>query len=145
MHKVVKNNLALAYLLLVGVPVLGLLGILEAGRGIVAPIAISGEWTLQIDPAAACANDASALLRQQGFSVSQSGPQALLTLHDGRGTTFEATVDGPQFAAKLATAAISARISGKPGSRTLEGKIAVDGCAPVNFRAVRQSAAKGGA
>ena len=128
-----------AYLLLVGVPVLGLLGILEAVRGIAAPPSISGDWTLQFDPAAPCANG-PASLRQPALSISQSGTGALITVNDGHATTLEASIDGSTLTAKSLTASIA----GKPGERTLEGKMHFDGCAPVAFRAVRQATKKRG-
>ena len=133
-----------AYLVLVGVPVLGLLGILEAGRGVSAPLAISGEWTLSFDPAAGCANG-PATLRQPALSISQSGTQALITVNDGHATTFEATVNGAAIAAKSPAAGIAAGISGKAGERTLQGVMNFNGCPAVAFRAVRQASKKGGA
>ncbi|MGA2736403.1 MAG: hypothetical protein ABSG65_03010 [Bryobacteraceae bacterium] len=132
----VKNNLVIAYLLLVGVPVMGLLGILEAGRGIPAPLSIAGDWAIEFSPAAHC----GALLRQPGFTISQSGTEALVTLNDGRATTLEGTVNGGVLTAKSMTASIA----GKQGARTLEGTMQFDGCAPVAFRAVRLAPKKGG-
>jgi hypothetical protein len=114
-----KNHLFAAYLLLVGVPVLGLLAILEAGRGIPAPLSIAGDWTLEFDPAAQCATGPTGL-RQPALNISQSGTGALIT------------VNGATLTAKSLTATISR----KPGARTLEGKMNFDGCAPVAFRAV---------
>lgn len=125
-------------------PVLGLFGILEAGRSIPAPPAISGDWTLQFDPAAQCVSGPAGL-RQPALSISQSGTQALITVNDGHATTLEATIDGATLTAKSPAAAISASIAGKPGARTLEGTLHFDGCPPVAFRAVRQAPKKGGA
>jgi len=127
-------------MLLVGVPVLGLLGILEAGRGISAPLSIAGDWTLEFDPAAHCANGPAGL-RQPALSISQSGTEVLITVNDGRATALEATVDGVTLTAK----SLTATISGKPGERLLEGHMHFDGCAPVAFRAVRQASQKRGA
>lgn len=128
-----KNHLFAAYLLSVGVPVLGLLAILATGRGIAAPLSISGDWTLEFDPAADCANGPAGL-RQPALSISQSGTEALITVNDGRATTLEGTIDGATLAAK----SLTATIAGKFGERTLEGKMSFDGCAPVAFRATRQ-------
>ena len=63
-----------------------------------------------------------------------------MTLNDGHATTREATVNGTALTAK----SLTATISGKPGTRTLEGVAGFDGCAPVAFRAVRQAPKKGG-
>jgi hypothetical protein len=140
----VKNNLVAAYLLLVGVPVLGLLGILEAGRTIPAPPSISGDWNIEFDAKASCLSGPSAL-RQPALSISQSGTQALITLNDGHATLLEAAIDGAALTAKSASSGISASIAGKPGERTLEGKMNFAGCAPVAFRAIRQTPKKRGA
>jgi hypothetical protein len=128
-----------AYVLLVGVPVLCLFGILEIGKGIAAPLSIGGDWTIQFDPATNCAGVISRL-RQPALSISQSGPGALITLNDGRSTTFPAAIAG----ASLTAASLTATIAGKPGERILEGKLDFDGCAPVAFRAIRQAPAKKG-
>ena len=122
-----------------GVPVLGLLGILEAGRGIPAPLSVSGDWTLALDPAALCAHGPDGL-RQPALNISQSGTQALITLNDGHATTLQATIAGATLTARWLTASIV----GKPGARTLEGRMSFDGCAPVAFRAVRQAAKRRG-
>jgi hypothetical protein len=115
------------------VPVLALLGILEAGRRLSAPLSIAGDWTLQFDPAAPCA-DTLASLGQPGLTISQSGAAALITLNDGHTPALDATIQG----ATLAAGSLTAAISGEPAERTLAGTMNFDGCAPVAFRAVRQ-------
>jgi hypothetical protein len=124
----------------VGLPLLGLLGILDAGRAIQAPPSIGGEWTLEVDPAAHCASPPGSILRQLAFNISQSGTQALVTLNDGHATTLEATVNGQTITCK----SFVANIAGNQGRRTLEGTMSFDGCAPVAFRAVRQPSRKRG-
>jgi hypothetical protein len=124
---------------MVGVPVLGLLGILEAGRSIRAPLSVSGDWDLHSDPTVDCANPPGSLQRQLVWSVSQSGTQALITLHDGYATTLDAAIDGDTLTAKSPSAMIVATIAGKLGQRTLEGKVTLVGCAPVAFHAVRRA------
>jgi hypothetical protein len=128
-----------AYLVLVGIPVLGLLGILQAGRRVHAPLSIGGDWTVEFAAAEGCANGPAGL-RQPALNISQSGTEALITLNDGHATTMEATVDNATLAAK----SLTATISGRPGERTLAGQMNLKGCAPVAFRAVRQTPKKGG-
>ena len=125
---------------MVGVPVVGLLGILDAGRSIRAPLSISGDWTLEFDPAARCANGPGGL-QQPVWNISQSGTGALITVNDGHATTMDATIDGATLTAK----SLTATIAGKSDARIMEGKVSLDGCAPVAFRAVRQTAKKRGA
>lgn len=127
-------------MLLVGSPVLGLLGILEAGRGIRAPLAIAGEWTVVFDSGARCAADPAGP-RQPALSISQSGTQASITWNDGHATMFEANVQGTT----LTAGPLRATIAGQPGARTLEGTMNLAGCGPLAFRAVRQTAKNRGA
>jgi hypothetical protein len=125
-----------AYLLLVGVPVLGLLGILEAGRGIRAPLSVGGEWAVEAEGGPP---------RQLAWTISQSGPQATITLHDGTGTKLDARIDGATLTAGSPGGAVAARIAGRVEGRRMEGEITLPGCAPVAFHAVRQAAKKEGA
>jgi hypothetical protein len=47
-----KRSLVVAYVCLVGLPVLGLLDILQAGRHLTPPISVAGTWTLDADSSA---------------------------------------------------------------------------------------------
>ena len=134
-----KNTLPAAYLLMVGVPVLGLFGILDAGRSISAPISIGGKWRVAFD-AAGCPSPPGSILQQIAFDITQSGNEARITLEDGLATTLEATVNGHTLTARELTAAIA----GPARARTLEGKVEYAGCAPVAFKAVRQANAERG-
>jgi len=120
--------------------VLGLLGILEAGRGIAPPLAVGGEWVVEFGSGSAGCSSGLAGLRQPALNISQSGTQAIVTLNDGHATSLNALIDGPDLTAKW----LRATIAGKPGERTLQGEMTFAGCAPVAFRAVRQAARKGG-
>jgi hypothetical protein len=126
-------------MLLVGLPVLALMGILEAGRAVAAPLSIRGEWTLEFDSGATCARDLAAL-KQPALSISQSGPDVIITLNDGHGSTYPATLDG----SALHSALLVASISGKYPARVLDGRINLAGCAPAGFHAVRQIRPKTG-
>jgi hypothetical protein len=123
---------------MVGVPVLGLLGILRAGRSIQAPLSVAGEWAIEADPTANCANPPGSLQRQLAWTISQSGTQATITLHDGYGTRLDAGIDGPTLTAGSPGGTVAARITGGVEGRRMEGKITLPGCAPVAFHAVRQ-------
>ena len=115
---------------------LGLLGILEAGRGIAAPLSVGGEWNVELEAHSGCA----ATLRQPALSISQSGPDALITLNDAHAIVLNGKIDG----ATLTAGSLTATIAGAKAQRTLEGKMNLDGCGPVAFRALRQVAKKRG-
>ena len=115
---------------------LALFGLLELGRGIAAPLSVGGDWTLEFGSDAGC--PAVAGLHQPAFNISQSGTQALITWNDGRSTAGPAFINGSALTAK----SLDATITGKGAGRILEGKLSLEGCAPVAFRAVRQAPAK---
>ena len=63
----------------------------------------------------------------------------MVTLNDGqnggRGTVFEASIDGDALRSSLVTA----NITGKRGERAMQGTLAIDGCPPIAFHATRQA------
>ncbi len=145
----------LIYLLLVGAPLLGLLGILRAGERIVPPRHVGGEWVLEPAFAAAlraACPDLGFPAAGPALAVSQSGTRAVLTLGDTAATTLDARLDGESLAA--ATRDGSAACGGRglrlaatlrpgPASPRLDGAVTVPGCrscAPVPFRAARAAA-----
>jgi hypothetical protein len=115
----------------VGAPVLGLLGILEAGRSLTAPVSVGGEWKVQSDSVVNCAAVPRTL------TISQSGADLLITLNGGH--TIEGAISGSTLSGK----SVQAAISGPAAARTLEGTISVSGCGPVTFRAARQPRLRG--
>jgi len=120
-----------AYLVLVGAPVLGLLGILEAGRAIAAPVSVGGEWKIEPDSAVSCADVPA------GMSISQSGAYALITLKDGE------TMDGAVSGATLSGKSLQASIAGNAAGRTLQGTMRLNRCGLIAFRAARQPRKQG--
>ena len=98
-----KKRIVVAYICLVGVPLLALVGILDAGRGLRAPIAVGGTWDIQADlqrlASASCAS--LAVSQQPVLVISQSGRYLALTLDRMQGsgrvenTTVSAIVSPP--------------------------------------------------
>src|SRR4249919_775348 len=71
-----NRNFAVAYLLLVVIPILGLAGGLRSGSKLAAPTAIGGPWKMQVNTfhlaALPCAMSV-ATMRDVDFTISQSG------------------------------------------------------------------------
>lgn len=139
------------YVLLVGAPLLGLLGILRAGERIVPPHHVGGEWA--IDPAFAAAlraacPDVAFPAAGPALGVSQSGTRAVLTLNDTATTTLDARLEGESLTAiadERSTACggalrLAATLRPDPRGPELSGTVSVPGSAPVPFRATRASA-----
>ncbi len=142
----------LIYVLLVGAPLLGLLGILRAGERIVPPRHVGGGWAVEPTFAAALRAACPDLVFPAAgpvLDVSQSGTRAVLTLNDSAATALDARLDGDALSAATAegTAACGGRglrlmamLRAEPDPPRLEGALTLPGCpscAPVPLRAAR--------
>jgi hypothetical protein len=145
-----NRNFIIAYILLVGLPLLGLAGVLKAGHALSAPIAVDGAWTLQTDAATLCGQ----ALQNSVLTISQSGQDLVVGLDSGLKTTGAGALTGATMDATLPLAeapatmcgndailALNAAIDSKADPKTMLGTISVKGCAScteVSYRAVRQ-------
>jgi len=160
-----NRNFVIAYILLVGLPIAGLLGVLKHGRSLTAPVSVDGNWQLQgnlPELAALPCGISSPASDEPVLSISQSGRNFELNLPNGFRTETSGMIDGTTLKATL-TPAVQPRALGCGKDRavtliaslnpdaqpkTLEGTIAVDGCptcTPIKFVAVRQKPAVKGA
>ena len=159
-----KPKLILTYVFLVGVPLLGLLAILRAGEHLTPPQSLGGAWNLEADFTSlankAC-RDLLLNVKQPFLSISQSGPSVTLTLNNAQRTTLAGTLQNASIAAgpELSSGAnpsgdcldprsirLRADIGKEAGQRILIGTLSIagcPGCAPIPFRAQRQSLSPG--
>lgn len=142
----------ISYVLFVGLPVLSLNGILRLGRGLVAPISVSGLWkaTIHVDQSSCMSEIAP--LQENSISIVQSGRRLVVTI--GKGITSAGAIVGDEVSGTLIVPAaltqkrssdysfvINARIDSHAQPRTLDGTISPAqnaSCVPVRFHAVRQ-------
>lgn len=143
------------YLLLVGLPFLGLLAILRVGSGIVPPRAIGGVWDVELaGDAAPTGCPGLAFGSDSGeMRVSQSGERATVQLSDAAGTSFsielrEDTLTGSIPASEprgcTRTTTLSARVASEAGGGTMTGELRVadcPDCPTVALRATRRPGA----
>jgi len=155
------RNFVIAYILLVGLPVAGLLVVLKHGRKLTAPVSVDGNWQLQgnlADLAALACGTPLPAPEDAVLSISQSGKNLVVNLPNGFRTETSGLIDGTTLSATLTPAVqrhaagcgkdhsvtliASLNLSARP--RTLAGTIGIDecpSCSPVNFVAVRQAPA----
>jgi hypothetical protein len=148
------------YVLLVGLPLLGLAGVLRSGRGLRAPISVDGVWRFRTDsanlPAGGCGQPLASL-QDSLVTISQSGKGLVVSLNNGapaagsgviEGTTLNATVPLPETSANAPGCAsdnlltLRATIDPKADPRSMQGTISANGCAScasVQYQAVRQT------
>ena len=149
------RNFAVAYLLLVIIPILGFAGVLKSGSKLVAPDAIAGLWKMQVDaPLAAlpCARSAAAMW-DVGFTISQSGKYFTLSFANSvapstsgfiEGTTVKVSILPSAEVVKeagLDTCSLTATLDSKTNPISMAGFVSVNDCAacsPVEFRAVHE-------
>jgi hypothetical protein len=133
----------LLYMILVGVPVLGILGLLRVGQRVSAPISLVGKWSAQLTPPNPqdLAGDDS-LLRPGSTSlrISQSGSHLLLSFGDGQNTTFVGNIQdmtinaglvrkgdtGPDRSDRTTAAKLNARVDRQTDPDRLVGIVIFD-------------------
>ena len=153
-----NRNFILAYVFLVGLPILGLLAVLKQGHKLIAPISVDGVWQLQADAiqmAALPCGKTLASTTDSAMVISQSGTNFTLSLTDDPKSTASGTLDGTTLKASIVPSAawsseggcsdgrqltLIAKVDPKAEPRSLTGMLSVDSCpscAPVEVRAVR--------
>jgi hypothetical protein len=155
-----NRNFILAYILLVGLPIVGLLGVLRSGRKLTPPISVDGLWHLQADPdrlASLPCGNALASSPDTALAISQSGKNFTLTLANGPKSTSSGELDGTALKASIAPSpewsaqagcgsdrelALVATVDPKSEPRSLSGTLSVNNCSScgaVEIRAVKQT------
>jgi hypothetical protein len=147
-----NRRFIVAYILLVGLPLVGLAGVLKTGRGLSAPISIDGVWKLSAStglPTQSCDQAVSSFLASS-LVVSQSGKSLALTLNGASKTAFSGELDGRNIKASLGPVSgcpadqgviLVASVDPKSDPKSLNGFLSVSNCAscsPLEFHAVRQ-------
>lgn len=148
-----SRNVFLLYLALVGLPLLGVLGVLHLGSTITAPASIAGEWQLDGELNAnddtPCAHTLSGF-HQASVTISQSGKFLEITLPNVTRDRLRGSLSGDKLLAEARPALfgddvfhllrISGRIGEEDGRPTIHGLLAMPrriDCVPVPFRAYR--------
>jgi hypothetical protein len=85
-------RVVLLYLGLVGLPVLGILGLLQVGQTLTAPISLAGTWNAQLSPD----NEPTTAgpPRPMVLTITQSGSDVILVFDDNQSTTLVGKVQG---------------------------------------------------
>ncbi len=164
-----KPKLVLTYVVLVGLPLLGLLGVLRAGRKLTAPVAVGGAWNLEADFTPLSGTPCGALLsgrKQPSLNISQSGTSVRFSIGDPvengiPGTLQNSTLtmgtmggESPESSVRSGVSCedsqalyLKATVHPEGGKRVMTGTLGIHGCAncsPVSFRAVRVISHAGG-
>lgn len=156
-----NRNFVLAYAFLVILPLVGLAGILKAGRSVTAPVSIDGVWTLRVDPAQVDSlpcGKALAAVPDKTIAIAQSGRTFVLSFPNGPKLAASGTLEGTTLRASLAPPkeapdscmggrqlSLLATVGRNADSNLLAGTLSVPNCPPctsVGFHAERQAPVK---
>jgi len=141
-----------AYTLLVGLPLLGLIGVLKIGRSLKAPISVDGVWTFQINSASLCMGSQSEF--EPVMLISQSGPYLQLRSQGAPTLSGSGVIDGKKLRAILPGSSADANGCGTNRGLSLVANVDPDSqprqlngsiqfadcraCSPIAFRALKQ-------
>ena len=144
-------RLIFLYNFLVGVPIIGILGILRLGENLTPPISIKGTWNVEISPQTMMPQPCdSPLIHSEApvLTISQSGPHLLLTFNDQESTTLMGEIHGTTLAAdnasddNPATTDIEATVDLQTEPGRLQGVLESPRCSlptTITFTATRQT------
>lgn len=149
-----------SYLLFVGVPLAGLLGVLQVGQGLEAPLAVHGAWAVQPMPAPVRVCTRYLLTgADSSLTISQSGRELTATLGPTSNVALRGALDGyevalegviqpgatPRYVACTVgdTVRLEGRVSKAAPLRELEAGLWFSACAecgPIEFTVARPNA-----
>lgn len=154
-----NKSFAVAYLILVIIPMLGLAGVLRSGRNLIAPSAIGGRWKMQANaPSLAplpCAGSV-ATMQDVDFTISQSGKYVTLRFANSVLPSTSGLIEGKTIRVSMSLPAkgmkevgcsgehvfsLIATLDSKTNPNSMAGLLSVNGCAacsPAEFRAIRE-------
>ncbi len=158
-----NRNFAIAYILLVALPVLGLVGVLKRGRSLSAPISVDGVWKLQADSsrlAATPCGKSLASITNTAIIISQSGRNFTLSVANSSKSTGAGVIEGNTLKITFSLTdavfgemgcrgghalSLTATVDPKADPRSLDGMLSVNGCSsctPVEIHGLRQASAE---
>ena len=147
-----SRNFVLAYIFLVGLPLLALAAVLRSGRHIAAPYSVDGTWTVEADTRALNSYTCQAVsqLLRSPLVISQSGTSLQVSfgksaapvsgILDGKRITASMPAEPSQVCGNGAVV-LSAAVDPRSEPRSLVASLSLPGCrdcATLPFKAVRQ-------
>lgn len=111
----------LLYVGLVGIPILGILGLLQMGQRLSAPISLAGKWSAQLTPPNSHEFAGEDSLLRPGpttLNITQSGPNLLLSFEQDPKSTFAGNIRDVTIDAGMVR-------QGATPTRTSNGTIAI--------------------
>lgn len=134
------------YLLMVGLPILGVFGLVQVGQQLTPPVSVGGDWLIEATTEAGGKATCGQFLTQADqprLTISQSGPRLVLTFNDAAKTALPGSLNDLTLTATTPDISVTTSVDRQIEPNRLHGKIAFSNCAEaVPFQAVRQAAVK---
>ena len=135
----------LQYFMMIGLSVLGILGILQLGKGLEAPASVGGVWSIQWGNLASAMSACPSIAfggESPGITISQSGKELLITFRDANHTTFLGRLQGLTIEARAKhnpDMYLQATVDRQAEPDDLEGTLASSQCGTtVSLTGLRQ-------
>ena len=138
------------YFFLVGLPVLGVLLVLRLGQNLTPPISVGGAWLMEAPTQMLI--ESGCTIAPEGvepltLTISQSGPNLVLTLDTNPRTTLAGVItdarvvaNTPRASANAWATQLEATLDRQTDPDRLSGSLTVSGCSTaISFTAIRQS------
>jgi len=136
----------LLYIVLVGLPLVGVLGIVYLGERLEAPASVKGQWQIEVEGKAPDPQDCSAGLRSAlALMIVQSGPDLRITFNDEAQTTMIGHINGFLVTASESSGplALEATLDQLSQATRLRGTLTFSACDQhMNWSATRVPSAK---
>ena len=123
------------YLILVGIPVAGVIGVLRIGRHITPPPYVGGTWAVTIRPDSLCGPSAPA--DSLTMVVSQSGPHIAVSFQDSTLPRLKGRTYGRHFRVAGISAPVRLHASVKRGENRIRGILVGTPCAAARRTLLR--------
>ena len=131
-----NRKFLVAYLLLVGLPLLCLAGVLRAGRKLTAPTSVDGAWKFETDTARLASlpcGKSVAAFQDAVVNISQSGKSLILTRSDVTRTPSSGTIEDTQLTALIPWPEAASSETECRGDGTLQLVATIDASAKPKF------------
>jgi hypothetical protein len=152
MFAMFNRRLLIEYLLMVGLPLLLLLGVLQRGRGLEAPAAVHGSWRLAVDespgPASPC-EERLGNLNGSLMEITQSGNYLDASVRSAENTALRGRSEGRSLWLESVPREnsvlngdllrLTGTVANAGGGRVIQGTLLMPrlvDCAPRGFRAL---------
>lgn len=152
-----RRNFIVAYIVLVGIPLLGLAGVLKVGRKLSAPVSVGGTWKVEADANRILPGPCGEAIAASGESLTilQSGTNLVVSLDGSASAQGHGWIEGNTLRAPLALAkgsshsgcnseqplTFTATVDPRSDPRLLSGILTAGlcpSCSVTSFRATRQ-------